>query len=248
MRKYLFFILLCISNVSWCSTKYVINLSKDEVVLDNGSNIVRPIASVTKLMTALVVIDSGLNLDEKIFYKGFSRKQMSRNELLTLMLVKSDNRAAETLAKNVPGGMSNFINEMNIKAVSIGMPNTHYDDPSGLSSGNISTAKDLAVLLNHVYDYYKIREITSTVSYNIPVEVKRKRKVYARHVTINNTNRNLLSEYSEIRISKTGTTNAAGKCLAMLINHNGDKYAVVILGERNRKTVEALSRKIFTTL
>jgi len=144
--------------------------------------------------------------------------------------------------------MSNFINEMNIKAVSIGMPNTHYDDPSGLSSGNISTAKDLAVLLNHVYDYYKIREITSTVSYNIPVEVKRKRKVYERHVTINNTNRNLLSEYSEIRISKTGTTNAAGKCLAMLINHNGDKYAVVILGERNRKTVEALSRKIFTTL
>lgn len=247
MRKYFLFFLLLISNTGWCASQYVVNLSKDEVVLDSGSEIVRPIASVTKLMTALVILDSGYDLAEKVPYKGFFRKQMSRNDLLSLMLVKSDNQAAEALARSLPGGRHMFISEMNIKALSLGMINTHYDDPSGLSAANTSTARDLATLLNYSYDYFKMRDITSTVSYNMPVEVKRKRKVVERYVTINNTNRNLLSEYGEIRISKTGTTNAAGKCLAMLINHNGDKYAVVILGERNRKTIESLSRKIFAT-
>lgn len=248
MRKYFLFFLIFISNIGWCASQYVVNLSKDQVVVDSGSEIVRPIASVTKLMTALVIINSGYDLEEKIPYRGFFRKCMSRNDLLSLMLVKSDNQAAEALARSLPGGRNNFITEMNMSAISLGMTNTHYDDPSGLSASNTSTARDLAILLNHAYDYYKIREITSTVSYSIPVEVKRKRKVVERYVTINNTNRNLLSEYREIRISKTGTTNAAGKCLAMLINHNGDKYAVVILGERNRKTVEAASRRIFNSM
>lgn len=248
MRVYLLLFLLFISKIGWCASQYVVNLSKDQIVVDSGSQIVRPIASVTKLMTALVILDSGYDLEEKVSYKGFFRKCMSRNDLLSLMLVKSDNQAAEALAKSLPGGRSNFIAEMNIKAIALGMTNTHYDDPSGLSASNTSTARDLAILLNRVYDYYKIRDITSTVSYNIPVEVKRKRKVVERYVTINNTNRNLLSEYGEIKVSKTGTTNAAGKCLAMLINHNGDKYAVVILGERNRKTVEAASRRLFNSM
>lgn len=248
MRPYITLLFIFISNLGWCASQYVVNLSKDEVVVDSGSQIVRPIASVTKLMTSLVVIDSGYDLEEKIPYKGYFRRQMSRNDLLSLMLVKSDNQAANALAGSLPGGRDNFIAEMNIKAISLGMSNTHYDDPSGLSAANISTARDLAILLNHAYDYYKIREITSTVSYSLSVEEKRKHKVVSRTVTINNTNRNLLSEYSEIRISKTGTTSAAGKCLAMLINRNGDKYAVIILGERNRKTVEKASRRLFNSI
>lgn len=247
MGKYLLFFLFFFSNVGWCSTKYVINLTKDEVVIDSGSQIIRPIASVTKLMTALVILDSEFNLDEKVPYKGLFKKEMSRNELLSLMLVKSDNKAAEALASSLPGGRNLFIAEMNIKAISIGMKNTHYDDPSGLSAGNTSTAKDQALLLNHSYDYFKMRDIASTISYELPVQSKYKRKVTERLVTITNTNHNLLTEYREIIISKTGTTSAAGKCLAMLVNHNGERYAVVILGEKNRKTIEELSRKIFKT-
>lgn len=237
----LFFSVTCFS----APTKFVYNITQNEIVLDCDSDVLRPIASVTKLMTALVVVDSSMDMNEKITYKGFSKRKMSREDLLSLMLVKSDNRAAEALAKSYEGGRDRFILEMNIKAASIGMRNTHYDDPSGISSGNISTARDLALLLTHIYNYHKIKDITSTASYNIEVENKRKKHSY---VTVNNTNRNLLTEFSEIEISKTGTTNAAGKCLAMFITRNGNHYAVVILGERNRKSIEKVSRNIIITL
>lgn len=246
MKQTIILLLLLFSSASFASTKYVYNISKNEVILDNDSDVIRSIASVTKLMSALVILDSNLNMSEKIPFKGrIFKRSISRNELLQLMLVKSDNQAAETLAKSYPGGRSTFITMMNLKAGQLRMHNTSYVDPSGIGADNKSTAKDLTTLLYHAYNYSKIRDITSTSSYNIKIENKRKKDYY---ITVNNTNRSLLNEFDEIEISKTGTTQAAGKCLAMFISHNGDQYAVVILGERNRKSVEIISRNIINNL
>jgi D-alanyl-D-alanine endopeptidase (penicillin-binding protein 7) len=134
---------------------------------------------------------------------------------------------------------------MNMKALSLGMTRTKYEDPSGISSSNISTARDLTRLLVHSYSYNPVRDITSKASYNVDVESKKKKH---KTVTVNNTNRNLLTEFNEIEISKTGTTSAAGKCLAMVVTRNGSHYVVVILGERNKKSIENVSRKILVTL
>lgn len=246
MRLLLITFLFCFCNSALpAPSKFVYDVSQNQIIVDCDSENIRPIASVTKLMTALVVLDSDQNMSEKLNYKGYSRRNLTREEVFDLMLVRSDNRAAETLAKNYPGGREQFIREMNLKALSLGMTRTRYEDASGLSSGNISTARDLTRLLVHMYTYDKIKNITSKASYNIDIESKKKKH---RTVTVNNTNRNLLSEFNEIEISKTGTTTAAGKCLAMFVSRNGHHYAVVILGERNRKTIENVSRKILVTL
>jgi D-alanyl-D-alanine endopeptidase (penicillin-binding protein 7) len=213
--------------------------------MDCESETIRPIASVTKLMTALVVLDSEQSMTEKLNFRGFNKRNLTREEVLQLMLVRSDNRAAEILAKNYPGGRPAFIKEMNLKAASLGMSRTRYDDPSGISSNNISTARDLTRLLVHSYSYAPVRDITSKASYNVDVESKKRKH---KTVTVNNTNRNLLTEFNEIEISKTGTTSAAGKCLAMVVSRNGSHYVVVILGERNKKSIENVSRKILVTL
>ena len=246
MRTLLICIFSCLSLSAFASpTKYVYNVTQNEVVLDCESETIRPIASVTKLMTALVVLDSNQDMSEKLNFRGFGKRKLNREEVLKLMLVRSDNRAAEILAKNYPGGRPAFIREMNLKAVSLGMTRTKYEDPSGISSNNISTARDLTRLLVHSYSYNPVRDITSKASYNVDVESKKKKH---KTVTVNNTNRNLLTEFNEIEISKTGTTSAAGKCLAMVVTRNGSHYVVVILGERNKKSIENVSRKILVTL
>ena len=238
-------LLVLTSSASSSPTKFVYNISQNQIVVDCDSETVRPIASVTKLMTALVVLDSQQSMTERLNYKGYSKRNLTREEIFNLMLVKSDNRAAETLAKNYLGGRDQFIKEMNMKALSLGMTHTRYEDPSGISSKNISTARDLTRLLVHMHTYERVIDVTSQASYSMDVESKKKKHTM---VTINNTNRNLLSEFGGIEISKTGTTNAAGKCLAMFVTRNGLHYVVVILGERNRKTIEKVSRNILVTL
>jgi D-alanyl-D-alanine endopeptidase (penicillin-binding protein 7) len=233
-------LLLCQSSIA--ATQYVYNVTKEEVVIEYASELVRPIASVTKLMTALVVVTDRDSLEEKV---PFGRIRRTKEELLYLMLVKSDNQAAEALARSYPGGRDDFIIKMNIKAVELGMVNTYYDDPSGLSRKNQSTAKDLALLLRHVHMFDKIREPASTASYTITDQSKKKKY---RSITINNTNINLLKDYSEIEISKTGFTNPAGKCLAMFVNKNGESFVIVILGEHNTKSVQKVSRHIIDSL
>ena len=247
MKQIILIPLLLLSVTGQASTKYVFNVSRNEVVLDNGSDIVRSIASVTKLMTAIVILDSKVDLSEKVPYKGrWLSKNVTREDLLQIMLVKSDNHAAEYLAMSYPGGRSTFITMMNIKADQLKMYSTSFVDPSGIGSDNKSTARDLTTLLQHAYSYDNIRHITSTSSYNIKLNNKQKKK--ERYVTVNNTNRNLLNEFEEIQISKTGTTNAAGKCLVMFLDRNGQHYAVIILGERNKQSVENISRSIIRSL
>lgn len=233
-------LLLCQSSIA--ATQYVYNVTREEVVTEYASDLVRPIASVTKLMTALIVVTGSDSLIEKIPY---GRSKRTREELLYLMMVKSDNLAAESLARSYRGGRDNFIIQMNLKAYELGMFNTFYDDPSGLSKMNRSTAKDLTLLLCHAHLFNKIVEISSTASYTITEQSKKKKY---RTVTINNTNINLLKDYREIEISKTGFTNPAGKCLAMFLNKNGEKFVIVILGEHNTKSVQKVSRHIIDSL
>jgi D-alanyl-D-alanine endopeptidase (penicillin-binding protein 7) len=245
-QLFLTLFLLLSLNVN-AATTYVYNVTKDEVVEEYASERIRPIASVTKLMTAIVVIESGASLYEKIPYRGFAgRKEMTREQLLKLLLVKSDNNAAEALARSYTGGRSAFIANMNHKANQLGMTNTAYEDPSGIGRNNLSNAKDLSVLLTYAYNYDVMRELSALESFNIESVSKKKRK--PRVVKVNNTNFNLLKEYKEIVISKTGFTSAAGKCLVMYLTKHDEKYTIVILGERNTQSVQRVSRKIIERL
>ena len=252
---------LLLSTDVFAATQYVYNYSKNETVIDEGSEKVRPIASVTKLMTAIVILESKANLDEKVPYKGFKNipsKQRTRDELLALLLIKSDNNAAEALARSFPGGRDHFIDVMNVTSKFLGMEHTTYDDPSGLSPHNQSTAKDLTKLLHYASTYPKIKQIASMTSFvlvepsvkKVAAKKKKKARTFSsyRVITVNNTNFHLLNEYEEIEISKTGYTNPAGKCLTMFVTKNGEQFAVVILGERNMRDVEKVSRKILNSL
>jgi serine-type D-Ala-D-Ala endopeptidase (penicillin-binding protein 7) len=243
-QLFLFIVMSFCSFVCYGQTTYVYNLSKNEVVIDENSLQVRAIASITKLMTAVVVLDSGVSLEEKVPTKNvfFFKKNATREELMTLMLVKSDNAAAESLAVNHPGGRSEFIETMNRKSKFLGMNDTAFDDASGLSAKNISTSRDLTVLLTYAFGMDKIKQMSSTLKYNISIPNNKKTQVYG----INNTNYRLLELFNtEILISKTGTTTAAGKCLALFTLKNEEKYVMIFLGYNDRKKIEDRVKDIF---
>ena len=247
MKKLILILSLLLSAHVSSATTYVYNVTKDEVVHEYASERVRPIASVTKLMTAIVVIESGASLNEKVSYRGFlGKKELSREELLKLLLVKSDNQAAEALAKAYSGGRIGFIANMNHKAEQLGMIHTSYEDPSGIGRNNISTARDLSTLLNYAYNFDTMKNLAALENIQFTKTSKKKKKQSL--MVINNTNYNLLKEHKEIEISKTGFTNAAGKCLAMLLTKNGEKYTIVILGERNTRDVQRVGKKIIEAL
>jgi D-alanyl-D-alanine endopeptidase (penicillin-binding protein 7) len=223
-------------------TVYAYNITKQYSIVDSDIDTVRPIASITKLMTALVLIESGVSLNEKVPYKGmfYSHNKFTREELLNLMLVKSDNRAAEALAESM-GGKLWTVYQMNKRAIALEMYNTKFDDTSGLSAKNTSTAKDLVILLTDAYKHDKIRDISALSRYDLKVVDKKNKE---KQVHVNNTNVRLMSKYDIIEVSKTGTTNAAGKCLVMLVHKNGQQYAIVILGGTTRADVDNLAKNI----
>jgi D-alanyl-D-alanine endopeptidase (penicillin-binding protein 7) len=194
-----------------------------------------PIASITKLMTAMLVIDAALPLDEKITITKNDRDTLkgtgsrlaigatyTRGQLLHLALIASDNRAAHALGRTYPGGLDRFVATMNRTARALGMNDTVYVEPTGLSSSNQSTAHDLARLADYAYQNYpEIGQITSTGSYTLGtrrVVVKKKHhpsRVYYRTVAFNNTNRFTRADDWNIGLSKTGFINEAGHCLVM---------------------------------
>jgi len=199
---------------------------------------VRPIASVTKLMTAMVALNYDLDLSRKLSIQSkvggsLPRNRMyTREELLSAMLVKSDNSAAETLASDYPGGRSVFIQEMNKFSRVIGMQHTNFDDPTGLSASNTSTALDVAAMVAKAAQYTMIRE-TSTKQ-QIEIDTYGKKKM--RKLVLNNTNRPVLFNFDDIVVSKTGFTTRAGFCLALAVERNGQRYSVVILGSNNKQS------------
>jgi D-alanyl-D-alanine endopeptidase (penicillin-binding protein 7) len=227
-------------------TVYAHNITKDIPIVDADIYSVRPIASITKLMTAIVIVESGLPLDEKVPYKGmfYSTKKFTREELLNLLLIKSDNNAANALAES-NHGKAWFVYQMNRKAEMLGMVNTKFDDPSGLSAKNVSNAVELVTLLNYAYGNEKIREIASLREYDLHVYDKKNRE---RLIEINSTNKNLLTKFDIIEMSKTGTTSLAGKCVVLIIHKRGDRFAIVVLGGKTRNDVDSLVKNIINLL
>lgn len=195
-----------------------------------------PIASITKLMTAMVVLDANLPLDEKLsigkedvdsLRNTHSRLQvgtrLSREMAMQLALMSSENRAAATLARHYPGGFPAFIAAMNHKASSLGMTQTHFVDSTGLNSDNVSTAQDLVKMVQAAYQYPLIREMTTTGSYDVAM------KGTGHRMQFKNTNMLVRNGSWQIGLSKTGYINEAGHCLVMQAEIAKQPMIIVLL-------------------
>ena len=221
----------------------VYNVTFDKHYFSKNINQTRPLASITKLMTAMVVLDYDKDLTRELMLSNkagskLPRQKYTRSVLLKAMLVKSDNAAAETLAEDYPGGRQAFIREMNRAAKRYEMNNTFFDDPSGLSAKNRSTAIDVSTLADISSGYWLIREISTQKQ--IAIDARYKKKV--RSIILPNTNKPILFEFDNVVVSKTGFTNSAGWCVALVVEQGRQKYVVVVLGapnkQRRTKTVE----------
>jgi serine-type D-Ala-D-Ala endopeptidase (penicillin-binding protein 7) len=202
-----------------------------------------PIASITKLMTAVVVLDAKLALDEVLeitnddidLVKGTRSRlpigsQFRRDDLMRLALMASDNRAASALGRNYPGGLPAFVEAMNRKAQSLGLQQTHYVDSSGLSPGNVSSAQDLGKLVSEASKYELIREYTTTGAVNVTLPDSKRKLSFV------NTNALVRAGDWKIGLSKTGFINEAGKCLVMQAMIANQPIVIVLLDSWGRLT------------
>ena len=218
----------------------VVNSADGTVVYDKNITAVAPIASITKLMTAMVVLDAKLPLDESImlteddldFVKNTgSRLQLgttlTRDEMLRLALMSSENRAASALGRAYPGGMPAFVREMNLKAVSLEMPRTSFVDSTGLSSSNVSTAQDLAKMVKAAYQYPLIRQYSTGNAYAVQAN-------NGRALQFGNSNSLIVSPDWQINLSKTGYIREAGRCLVMHTTIAGSPIVIVLLDSWGR--------------
>jgi D-alanyl-D-alanine endopeptidase (penicillin-binding protein 7) len=212
----------------------VIDSRTGEAVVAKNIHDVQPIASITKLMTALVVTDSGARLDERITIteedvdtERGSRSRLkvgtefSRGELLHLALMASENRAAHALGRSHPGGLPAFTAAMNEKARTLGMGSTRFVDPTGLSSSNVSTAADLVRLVHAAHAVPLIRQYSTDTAFDV--------NVAGRETRFHNTNRLVASDGWDIGLSKTGFINEAGRCLVMHARVSGRQLTFVLL-------------------
>jgi D-alanyl-D-alanine endopeptidase (penicillin-binding protein 7) len=221
----------------------VVDASANRPVYAKGANDVTPIASLTKLMTAMVTLDAGLSLDELIaidmddldYLKGTTSRlrmgtELPRHEMLRLALMSSENRAASSLARTYPGGTAAFVGAMNAKAALLGMSNTRYADPTGLSAQNVSTANDLAVLVAAAAEYPQIRDFSTTGSHYVEVQPT------GQLLGFNNTNNLVKNAQWDIKLSKTGYIREAGKCLVMLATIASKPFVIVLLDSAGKYT------------
>lgn len=180
----------------------------------------RSIASITKLMTVMVVLDANLDLDEEL-------KPHTRKELIQLALVKSDNNAAKKLCETYPGGELACVRAMNVKARSLSLSETHYVEPTGLSVFNVSTGNELIKLVIAASQYPIIVEASKTSQ----VKIKLKKK----WLIFNNTNP-IIGKRHDFIVSKTGYIRASGGCIVMMLDTEVGRRIVVVLGSKNTKT------------
>jgi len=238
------------------SVALVMDQETNEVLFSKNSKAVLPIASLTKLMTALVVTEAKLPLDEVLTVsqedvdteKGSSSRlrvgtQLTRGEMLHLALMSSENRAAHSLGRHYPGGLGAFVAAMNRKSVELGMADTRYVEPTGLSSQNQSSARDLATLVKAAHNFPLIRELSTSPEYEVAVG--------RRQLQFHNTNRLVRNPEWDIGLQKTGYISEAGRCLVMQAKLAGRQLIMVFLdsagkysrlgdAERVRKWVSAL--------
>ena len=253
------FILLCWTSVSFGAEDYIsakvfresarpmtlklrshIGLVFDErdkeVIFARHAKDVVPVASLSKLMTAMVILDAKLNMDEAITINKkdkdrirYSRSRLKRGmiftrmDLLNIALAASENRAAAALARTYPGGSSAFVEAMNSKAKKLGLTKTRFVDAAGLGNGNVSTAQELLQIVQAASEYPKIRKFTTQRKESI-TDQKRKREI-----VFGNTNRLIHRKAWPITLSKTGFTGDAGNCLVMKTKINERPVIMVLL-------------------
>jgi len=205
-----------------------------ETLIAKNQNAVLPIASITKLMTAMVILDAGLNLEQRVaisdedydLLKGTRSRLrpgtvLTRDELLLLALMSSENRAAASLARTFPGGPATFVAAMNAKAAALGMSDSRFVDPTGLSSANVSTAHDLARMVAAAHEYPLIRQYSTRDSAIV--------QAFGRPLGYRNTNGLVRSVHWDIGLSKTGYISEAGRCLVMRVRLSSREVIVVLL-------------------
>ena len=247
--RYLLLVLLLWSSSVWAQNPpgslWLYNRTQDEVIVGLNTTQIRPIASITKIMTAMVYLDRQQYLNTKIRLltpvpSNLPRQMYSRSDLLAAMLIRSDNAAAETLAADYPGGREAFIRAMNTKARALGMGQTQFVDPSGLSRGNTSTVGDVSTMLLSAARYEFIRRASTQKQASFEVYYDQR----IRQIELPNTNRSLLFEFDNIVVSKTGFTTPAGWCVGMIVEQGRDVYVIVVLGSRTKALRHITAREI----
>ncbi len=211
------------------------------VLYEKNANAVLPIASITKLMTAMVALDAKPDLKETLTIgeedvdtlKGTHSRlsvgtQLSREEMLRLALMSSENRAASALSRHYPGGQKTFVAAMNTKARALGLADTHFFDPTGLTPTNVSSPRDLAKMVDAAHQYPLIREFTTTVGEEV--------NVAGRSQQFRNTNALVKSPAWDIGLSKTGYISEAGRCLVMQAWINSKPVIIVLLDSVGKMT------------
>ncbi len=221
----------------------VLDQATGEVLYSKNESAVVPIASITKLMTAMVTLDAGLPLDEDVTitrealptvqgakFRSALRigDKVSRDDLLKLALMASENRAAAALGIGYPGGLDLFVEAMNAKALLLGMNDTRFVEPTGLSAENVSSAGDLARLVEAAHTYPLIREYSTAKSHEL--------RIGKRKLAYHNTNRLVSSPTWEIGLQKTGFIRAAGRCLVMQASIEARPLIIVLLDSVGKYT------------
>jgi D-alanyl-D-alanine endopeptidase (penicillin-binding protein 7) len=216
------------------SVAMVIDQLTGETLYEKNADAVLPIASITKVMTAMVVLDSAASMsdmleiteaDRDLDRRSFSRlpigSRLSRGELMQLALMASENRAASALGRHHPGGLAAFVAAMNDKAQAIGMSDSRFAEPTGLSSSNVSNARDLSRLVRAAHGYAMIRQYSTATDLAVDTGY--------RQVSFRSTNRLIDDPAWDIGLQKTGYISEAGKCLVMQARIDGRQVIIVLL-------------------
>ena len=230
---------------------FLVTDNKGAVILEKNADRTQSIASITKLMTAIIVLNANQDLTEElkldfkksnVYHTRLPRtlKTLSRGELLQLAIVKSDNFAAYTLCANYPGGINRCIAEMNHEALEFGMYSTHFTDPTGLDEGNQSNARDLVKLVLVASRHPEITEASGKPLVSI--------KVKKRWWDFWNTNSLVRKDSDRVIVSKTGYIHESGGCVVMLLDTELGQRVIVLLGSKNTRTRIPEAEQIILTL
>ena len=231
----------CISEQSLTAKSWLIADANGNIIKGENTMSMRPIASISKLITAMVILDAKQNLDEELVFNSMHRRnqkkknkkyddgerKFTRRQLLDMALVHSDNHATNVLCSNYPGGIEGCINAMNQKVAKLHMNSTSMMDPTGLDSRNISTAQDLILLVHAAREY----PIIVNASKQSKIEIR----VSKRYWVFNNTNP-MIGKDRRIVISKTGFINESGGCIVLGLDTELGERTVIVLGSKNTHT------------
>jgi len=239
MKKLLLIILVLFASSAFANepvkvtaNSWIVADADGNIIEGKNTETVRAIASITKLVTAMVVLDAKQSLNQIITLRKFKKTKLTRQQLIDLALVHSDNQAADALCKNYPKGYQACVLAMNNKVKSLGMMSTYFNDSTGLSHANVSTAEDLIKLVRASHQYPAILAASHQDAVRISTRTKRKK---TRTQTFVNTNP-LVRLGQPVTVSKTGFNNASGGCLVMQLRTSIGERIVIVLGSRNTRT------------